>query len=87
MSEINLKNMLDHVNKIKNFNGAELFGQYPTNQNGHFKIVNCDNKFYISAFLEYDGQLNKFEIFEDKEKAVNLYLAFLNKYSLDLNNF
>lgn len=86
-SNINLDNILKHIEEVKDFNNSksvEYFGSYGTPQRGSFRIEKNNNNFYIKAMIETkENYFEKLEIFETPEKAINLYIDFLSKYQLD----
>ena len=86
-SDINLNNILKHVEEVKQFNNSksiEYFGNYATPQRGSFRIEKNNNNFYIKAMIETkENYFEKLEIFETPEKAIDLYIDFLSKYQLD----
>lgn len=86
-SDINLNNILKHVEEVKQFNNSksiEYFGNYATPQRGSFRIEKNNNNFYIKAMIETkENYFEKLEIFETPEKAIKLYIDFLSKYQLD----
>lgn len=89
-SDINLNNILKHIEEVKDFNNSksvEYFGSYGTQQRGSFRIEKNkynDNNLYINAMLETkENYFEKLEIFEEYNKAIDLYIEFLSKYQLD----
>lgn len=86
-SDINLNNILKHIEEVKDFNNSksiEYFGNYAAAQRGSFRIEKNNNNFYIKAMIETkENYFEKLEIFEEPEKAIDLYIDFLSKYQLD----
>lgn len=86
-SDINLNNILKHIKEVKDFNNSksiEYFGNYAAAQRGSFRIEKNNNNFYIKAMIETkENYFEKLEIFEEPEKAIDLYIDFLSKYQLD----
>lgn len=86
-SDINLNNILKHIEEVKDFNNSksiEYFGNYAAAQRGSFRIEKNNNNFYIKAMIEIkENYFEKLEIFETPEKAIDLYIDFLSKYQLD----
>ena len=89
-SDINLNNILKHIEEVKDFNNSksvEYFGSYGTPQRGSFRIEKNkynDNNLYIKAMLETkENYFEKLEIFEEYNKAIDLYIEFLAAYQFD----
>ena len=87
-SKNNLSNILKHIEEVKNFYNSksiEHFGNYAAAQRGSFRIIKYnDNNLYIKAMLETkENYFEKLEIFEEYNKAINLYIEFLASYQLD----
>lgn len=90
-SEVNLTNIISHIDKVKNFISEEhtgYFGSYPTQQRGTFRIEKYnDNNIYMNCYLHIGEEIFRFEMFGSNDDVILAYINYLIKYQLDYKKY
>ena len=86
-SNLNLNNMLNHIDDIQNLEGEKI-GSYGTQQRGSYRIYIQGENMYIKSMIEVSEDVwEKLEIFDNKDIAIKKYLDFLSLYQLDYKRY